>query len=221
MKHHFFVTQILISLFWMVFLFELFLSQSLTPSIPVLIDMGAMVTDRAQDFQESYRFLAHIFLHGSFLHVIMNSIALYFSGRFLETLIGRAWFFIIFLLSGYGGAEVALNFSDPHTVLIGASGAVMGVLGGLIYCAFLLPQSPLRKELIQSSYQIIIPSLIPFFSGVSYEAHLGGLLVGLLLGFVVTMLLKISSKFTHFLGILGAVVGMVSLVGVGYKMMGF
>ena len=133
MMQRFFLTQILVGIFSGIFLLELFLSQSLEPSIQTLVSMGAMVPGLAHDPSEAYRFLAHIFLHGSFLHVIMNSIALYFSGRFLEMLVGRSWFFIIFLLSGYGAAEVALNFSDPHTVLIGASGAVMGVLGALVY----------------------------------------------------------------------------------------
>jgi rhomboid protease GluP len=214
----FFLTQLFIGAFWLIFLLELFLSQSLEPAIQILVSMGAMVPDLAQHPSEAYRFLAHMFLHGSFLHVIMNSIALYFSGRFLEMLVGRSWFFIIFLLSGYGGALVALKFSDPHTILIGASGAVMGVLGALLYCAFLLPKSPIRSALIKDSYQIIIPSLIPFFSGVSYAAHLGGLLVGILLGFLLTLFLKISKKFTSFLGFLGTILGILALMGVGYHM---
>jgi rhomboid protease GluP len=212
----FFLTQLFIMAFWGIFLLELFLSQSLDPSIQTLVSMGAMVPGLAHDPTEAYRFLAHLFLHGSFLHVIMNSIALYFSGRFLEMLVGRCWFFIIFLLSGYGGAMVALNFSDPYTILIGASGAVMGVLGALLYCAFLLPESPIRSALIKDSYQIILPSLIPFFSGVSYSAHLGGLLTGVLLGFLLTLLLKISKKFTDFLSIIGTILGILALAGAVY-----
>jgi rhomboid protease GluP len=217
----FFLTQLFIGAFWGIFLLELFLSQNLEPTIATLISMGAMVPDLAPYPSETYRFLAHLFLHGSFLHVIMNSIALYFSGRFLEILVGRRWFFIIFLLSGCGGAMVALQFSDPHTILIGASGAVMGVLGALLYCAFLLPKSPIRSALIKDSYQIIIPSLIPFLSGVSYSAHLGGLLTGVLLGFILTLLLKTSKGFTFYLGILGAIFGILSLLFVFYKMVFF
>lgn len=197
-----FITQILIIAFWGIFALELFLSQSTSPHINVLVNMGGLAKTISH---ESYRHLTHLFLHGSFLHVIMNSIALYFSGRFLEALLGRGWFLTVFTLSGYSAALIAMNFSDPHVVLIGASGSVMGVLGCLLYCAFLMPKSPIRKELIRNSYQIIIPSLIPLFSGVSYSAHLGGVITGLMLGFFITLLFKISQRGAWLLGILGSI----------------
>ena len=157
--------------------------------------MGGMIPTLAKDPAHSYRFWVHMFLHGSLLHIIMNSIALHFAGRFLEMMVGRFWTLATFLVSGYGAAHVAMHFSDPQTVLIGASGGVMGVLGAMLFCAFLLPKSPIRKELIRSSYQIIIPSLIPLFSGVSYSAHLGGVLVGLVCGFLITFFLRIRRRF--------------------------
>lgn len=186
----FFVTDVFVWIFWIVFGVELFLSQSMTPSIETLITMGGLAPSLLVQSGEEYRLFAHMFLHGSFLHVIMNSIALHFGGRFLEMLVGRFWMAAIFLLSGFGAAHVAMAYSEPHIVLIGASGGVMGVLGAMVFCAWLLPRSPVRQMIIKNGYQIIIPSLVPLFSGVSYSAHLGGVLMGIILGFVVAFVLK-------------------------------
>ena len=189
-------TVLIIGLCWWGFGVELLGSGSLTPDIHVMVSLGGLVRDLVEPpHNEWYRYVTHLFLHGSFLHIIFNSIALYFGGRFLELIAGHTWFFLVLFLSGFGGGWLGVVLSDPHTVLIGISGGVMGVLGALALMAFSLKESPLRRHIMANSMQIIIPSLVPVLSGVSYAAHLGGLVVGVGIGCVWILWTKLRRLF--------------------------
>ena len=189
-------TILILILCWWGFMVELLGSESLTPDTNVLVSLGGLVRSLVEaPHNEWYRYITHLFLHGSVLHIIFNSIALYFGGRFLELIAGHTWFFLVLFLSGFGGGWLGIILSDPHTVLIGISGGVMGILGALILMALSLDKkTPLRRHIMANSMQIIVPSLVPVLSGVSYAAHLGGLVVGVVCGAIFIILRKISIK---------------------------
>jgi membrane associated rhomboid family serine protease len=173
-------THLIIAIMWWGFFVELLGSGSLSPDTNVMVSLGGLIQERAlPPHNEWIRYITHLFLHGSFLHIIFNSIALYFGGRFLELIGGHLWFFLVLFLSGFGGGWLGMILSSPHTVLIGISGSVMGILGALGIQALGLKKGPLRHHIMANSMQIIVPSLVPVLSGVSYAAHLGGLIVGI------------------------------------------
>lgn len=178
-------TFLFIGICWWAFFVELLGSHDFEPHVSVLIALGGLVSSALENEDQWYRFLTHLFLHGSLLHLIFNSIALYFGGRFLETLVGSGLFILTFFISGIAGGWCGLMTSGPQTVLIGASGAVMGVLSALLIYVRSLPASPARRTITLNGLQMIIPSMIPVISGVSYGAHIGGLLAGLLCGGII------------------------------------
>ena len=133
---------------------------------------------------EPYRFLTAAFLHStSPLHILFNMYALWITGPFLEQTLGRVRFAALYVLAAVGGSVGALLLADPRTdswfvAVVGASGAVFGLFG-----AILLVLRRLGRNAAQILVLIGINFAIGFFvPGIAWQAHLGGLVVGLVLG---------------------------------------
>ena len=162
-------------------------------SIAVDVRMGALLPGRA--FDEPWRLVSHAFLHASAQHILFNGMTLYSLGSFYERLLGRARFAALFTLAAIGGGIVA-NLSDPRYVVVGASGALWGLLG-VSGALALRPGSTLpkafqpmfRRNTFGNLALQVIVSMVPH---VSWQAHLGGGLVGFAL--MITGLLSQSES---------------------------
>jgi len=125
---------------------------------------------------EYYRLLSAAFLHGGFLHLLLNMYALYLFGPQLESALGRGRFLALYLVSALGGTALSYAFSAPNQPSLGASGAIFGLLG-----AYLVLSRKLRRDTrsvlvllaINFGYGFIVP-------GIDWRAHLGGLVAGTL-----------------------------------------
>src|SRR5262249_48647424 len=135
---------------------------------------------------EWWRLASAMFLHLSVLHLLMNMFALYLFGRLAERLFGSVGFAVVYLASGLGGSVVEL-YGHPYSVSGGASGAVLGIVGGLIgfltvrhvtRAPVLIP-GELKPLLIMTALQFGADQLIP---GIGWVAHLGGAATGFILG---------------------------------------
>ena len=125
--------------------------------------------------QEPWRMLTVALVHSdrSFFHILFNMYSLFVLGPLLESLIGRARFAATYVLSTLGGSVAALWLA-PDTAIVGASGAIFGLLG-----AFFVIQRRLGGTSIQLVVIIAINLGLGFIvPGVSWQAHIGGLLVG-------------------------------------------
>ncbi|GAA1722961.1 rhomboid family intramembrane serine protease [Isoptericola hypogeus] len=134
---------------------------------------------------EPWRFLTAAFLHStSPLHILFNMYALWLTGPFLEQAFGRGRFAALYVLSAVGGSVGYLLLATPtfgggwNSAVVGASGAVFGLFGAII---------PVLRKMGRNATQIVvliaINMAIPFFvPGIAWQAHLGGLAVGLLIG---------------------------------------
>ena len=118
------------------------------------------------------------FLHAGFMHWMFNSIALYYAGRAMETVLPKSAMFALYCASAFGGSLLGLALNPPYLVSVGASSAIMGLLAANLLLAKRFPPGPLRSELQISSSQMLIPSLIPLASGVDYAGHAGGAAAG-------------------------------------------
>jgi len=137
-----------------------------------------------------------MFLHGGFLHLIGNMLYLWIFGNNIEDTLGHFRFMIFYLLAGLG-AGLAQVFSDPQSTvpMIGASGAVAGVLGAYL---LLFPRARILTLMFIFIFirMIRIPALIVlgfwflvqllsvtsgFETGVAFFAHIGGFVAGLIL----------------------------------------
>jgi len=179
-------TYWLIGIFFVVFVIQI--AANLTSILwlnPIAISHGDML----------WGLVTSIFIHGGFYHLLFNSLTLFFFGSMLERIVGRKEFLKIFFASGIFASIFyvltnLLVLQDP-TPALGASGAIFGVLGALvmlrpntvIYFYFFLPM-----KLWQFAIFYVIIVALWFGSGVhtgiAENAHLGGMLIGLLFGYL-------------------------------------
>jgi rhomboid protease GluP len=144
--------------------------------IPALVAQG-----------EAWRLLSSMFLHSGAVHLGLNMISLYFLGSFVEEAFGRGRFLALYLLSGISGGLAYLYFGGFNVSAVGASGAIFGLLGGVLGYALRRGsfswQNPLiRQLLILLALNLYIGFSIP---NISNTAHLGGLAGGFVFGWLV------------------------------------
>lgn len=140
---------------------------------------------------EPWRFVTAAFLHSPHvvLHIGFNMFALWMLGQYLEPMLGRARFLALYLISGIGGQVAVTVLAGSPTIeglragqddawltgVVGASGAIFGLFGALLV---------LNRHLGRSSAgmyaTLLINAVIGFmYPGISWQAHVGGFLTGL------------------------------------------
>lgn len=156
-------------------------------SLKNLIDLGAMNPTLVSVNHEYYRLFMAMFLHGSFIHFLANSYFLFFMGQFVEKLLGRNKYLLIYFLSGIGSSLLIWWLGDSNSVTIGASGALFGVLGAVLLLTYLKPRwfTPLGIKNIRmlAIINLVFTFVIP---NISVYGHLGGLLTGMVLIYFLT-----------------------------------
>lgn len=132
-----------------------------------------------------WRLVSSVFLHGGLIHLIANMAGLLFVGIFLEPLLGRIRYALIYLVTGIL-ASCASSWWHPATVSVGASGAIFG-LYGLFLALLLLKIFPkdLNKVFLTSTLVFVGYNLLMGLSGgVDNAAHIGGLISGFIIGLI-------------------------------------
>ncbi len=128
---------------------------------------------------EVYRLILSVFLHVNIFHLLCNMYALYIIGTQLETFIGKFKYLLVFLISAIVGNLLSCVVSNNASV--GASGAIFGLLGAILYFGYhyrLYLGSVIRTQIIPV---IIINLLLGFmWPGIDNAAHIGGLVGGYL-----------------------------------------
>jgi membrane associated rhomboid family serine protease len=123
---------------------------------------------------EWWRVLTSGFLHVGPIHLLVNMLALWMLGRDLEIVLGRARFLALYFVSMLGGATAVMLLNAPDQQVAGASGAVFGLMGGLVVVLRRL-RMPAGQAFGVIAINVIISFTIP---GISWQGHLGGLVVG-------------------------------------------
>ena len=143
---------------------------------------------------EYYRLFTCIFLHIGIMHLLCNMYSLYIIGREVENLFGKIKYIIIFILSGIFGSIMSLTFTH-NTISAGASGAIFGLLGALLYFGMHY-RTYLGEAIKRSIIPIIVVNLIIgfFAEGIDLAAHIGGLVGGVLVAMMVGVPDKSKTK---------------------------
>ena len=154
-----------------------------------------------------YRLLTGIFLHGGILHLLFNCYALYVIGAQVENFLGRIKFIIIYLVSGITGALFSVIFGG-NFASIGASGAIFGLLGALVYFGYhyrVYLGTVIKSQIIPL---IVLNLLLGFcVSGIDNFAHIGGLIGGTLM----SIALGVKDKSSWFERINGWIITIIFL----------
>lgn len=132
-----------------------------------------------------YRLLTSMFLHIGIMHLLCNMYSLYIIGKEVENVFGKWKYLVIYILSGIAGSILSLAFNH-NTICAGASGAIFGLLGALLYFGYYY-RPYLGATLTRSIIPVIAINLIVGFldSGIDNSAHIGGLVGGLLVAMAV------------------------------------
>lgn len=158
-----------------------------------------------------FRLITCAFLHIGVWHLLINSYSLYVIGSQLESFLGRSKFLFVYLVSALGGSLMSITFNSY--VSAGASGAIFGLLGSLLYFGY-----NYRVFLGNVMKSQIIPLIILNLSfgfiakGVDNAAHVGGLIAGCL----ATMAVGLKHKTSNFEKINGLIVLIIYILFLGY-----
>ncbi len=153
----------------------------------LLVEWLSFIPHQAIFGLQVWRFATYMFLHGDFFHIGFNMFALWMFGSQIEARWGKRNFLVYYFVCGLGGAIVYGMFNlfgmDTFVQMIGASGAVMGILlaygmtfpNSIILFMFIFP--------MKAKYFVALLALIDLWSipgegSVAHLAHLGGMLAG-------------------------------------------
>lgn len=164
---------------------------------------------------EPWRMLTSGFVHSdhlftdpsSILHIALNMYTLYLFGQVLEPMLGRLRFLALYLLSILGGSVAVLWFSEPTSSVLGASGGVFGLMGA--YFVVMRTLGGNSSTIIGViAFNLIFTFLNP---GVSWQAHIGGLILGGLVTFVYSKTRAAQQQRLQILGLVGITAALVLL----------
>ncbi len=127
-------------------------------------------------FVEPWRMITAGFAHdpSNFLHVALNMYSLYIFGSILEPMLGRLRFLAVWLISIFGGSVAVMYLNSPDTWVLGASSGIFGLMAS--YFVVLRAVGDRSRGLIGLiAINLVFGFLMP---GISWQAHLGGLLAG-------------------------------------------
>lgn len=158
----------------------LFIARMVSPNLIILLGLQA-----ASLSSQPWTILTNLFMHANLGHIIANMLTLYFFGSHLLSLVGQRKFLITYFVGGIAGSLFYIRLGDPFIPAVGASGAVFAIGGAL---------TMLRPKLSVLVFPIPAPIplwaaviggfvILSFFPSVAWQAHLGGLIVGLIAGY--------------------------------------
>lgn len=153
-----------------------------------MLQHGAMYEPYVLQKQEYYRLFTSLFLHFGISHLLNNMVLLWALGSILEKEVGKIRFLLCYFISGLGGNLVSLYWNSMHdrqVVSAGASGAIFGLMGGLLWIVF---ANRGRLGTLSGKGMLIMVVLSLYFgftsTGVDNLAHIGGLVFGFLTAFL-------------------------------------
>lgn len=155
-----------------------------------------------------WQLLTSAFAHVEILHIGFNMLALWVLGPQLELVVGRIRFLALYLLSGLAGSALVYWASAEYGSTLGASGAIFGLMGGLLVVAV-----KVRANVQQLLLWIGLNAAFTLFGpNISWQGHLGGFLGGVLIAAVLVYAPRTSRTLWQSAGLTAITVGLVVAV---------
>ena len=164
----------------------------------VLVKYGANVGTLVKN-GEVFRLLTAMFLHAGIVHIFFNMYSLYIIGPRVENFYGKWKFLLIYILSGLSGSMLSVAMNGD-VISVGASGAIFGLFGALIYMGY-RHRGYLGAMVKSQIIPIVIYNLFLglFLDGIDMWGHIGGLLGGLVASYVVGTIDNKKYNFSNIL----------------------
>jgi membrane associated rhomboid family serine protease len=159
-------------------------------------------------FQDQYyRAFTAMFLHANFQHIFFNMLALLIVGPAVEVQLGKTRFLALYLLAGLGGSVGSYLLSPFNELGLGASGAIMGVMGAYVVLGLRrhLPIAPVVGLLV-------LNFAIGFTGNIDWRAHLGGLVTGSVLALAYDAAGRLRDRSTEVALTVGASVAVLGVL---------
>lgn len=142
--------------------------------------MPALFLDRP------WTIITSMFIHAGLWHVMANMFTLFFFGQNIISLVGENRFFAVYFGGGILGGILYVLLASPFSIAVGASGAVFAIGGAL---AMLRPMTRVIIFPIPAPIPLWVAIvggflILSFFPGIAWQAHLGGMIVGLIAGYI-------------------------------------
>lgn len=179
-------------------------------NIEALVQYGAKYNPAILE-GEWWRIVTSMFLHIGFLHLIMNMIALYYLGMMVERIFGSLRFIYIYLLAGIAGGLTSFAFNI--SIAAGASGAIFGLLGALLFFGSvyrdLFKQTMGKNLILILIINIVFGFIVP---QIDMGAHLGGLIGG----YIASAIVFVPNQRRPFIQIIALVFYFLVIILLGY-----
>ncbi|MFF4549673.1 rhomboid family intramembrane serine protease [Streptomyces sp. NPDC001435] len=175
------VTKVLIGLNLAFFVVQLAMGDRFTDRFDLIGQAYVPLLGSVQGIAHGqvYRLLTAMFLHASFIHILFNMLSLWWIGGPLEAALGRARYLALYFVSGLAGSALSYLLAEPNRPSLGASGAIFGLFGAT---AVLMRR--LNYDMRPVIALLVINLIFTFsWSGIAWQAHIGGLVAGLVCGY--------------------------------------
>jgi len=178
--------------------------------VQTLVKFGALYKPFVKN-GEFFRLITCAFVHIGVVHLLVNSYSLFIIGSQMESFLGKLKYSFVYIISALCGSLMSIVFHE--TVSAGASGAIFGLLGSMLYFGYnyrVFLGNVLRSQIIPL---IILNLVIGFFiPGVDVAAHVGGLLGGI----IATQAVGLKHKTSTFEKVNGYIILIIYMLFLGY-----
>jgi membrane associated rhomboid family serine protease len=196
------VTYAIIALCVIVFILEVLTGDNILTGSGNSAVGDALFYDPGDIVVRPWTLIIALFVHANILHIGLNMYSLLILGPPLERFLGRGRFLALYLLAGIGG-DVAVDFLSKVGVL-GASGAIFGLLGALIVFARRLGIS-IQQLVIVAVLNLAIGFIVP---SIAWQAHVGGLVLGVGIALVFFYTRNRRRQLVQVLSLIGIAIAM-------------
>jgi rhomboid protease GluP len=185
-------TYILIALNIAVYVYTSFVSGNfLSTDFSVLLQYG-QVNDLVINSGYYYQLLTSMFIHADLAHIVGNMVFLFIFGLRAEEMFSLPEYLSIYFLGGLTGNLFSLLLLDSLTISVGASGAIFAMFGAAVIYARRSFRQSIIGALIYAFFLLFLSSGI----GVNNFAHVGGLVAGLVIGYILATRRKPEVRYT-------------------------
>jgi len=147
----------------------------------ILVNLGVIP---ALFLERPWTILTAMFVHSGFMHILFNMITLFFFGRAIYQLVGPNKFLLAYFVGGILGNLLYVLLGEPYSIAVGASGAIYALAGALVV---IMPKLTVRLYFFipMPLWVVVLVFFViwSFVPGVAWQAHIGGLVTGLVAGY--------------------------------------